>query len=250
VSSNNDLARPAPKGGFWRGAIAVIGTVLLVLLCALAVTVVAVPAATGGQALAVLSGSMEPTLKPGDLLIVSGVNDPDKLKVGDIVTFLPEPDDPSLITHRIIGYGDGKDGSYFVTRGDNNGADDPPVYPKQIRGKLLFKLPKLGYLTNWAGGEKRTAVVLFGVALIGYGAWQFFGRRQDSRGDRLDDQATPTGADPTNANDQGPGDAAASPGQARPQANAEQEAPVLVGQGPPAAPAEHAGPRHRAGGDY
>ena len=82
-----------------RGAV----TVAVVLLVGLAAGLL-VPRAMGGTTLAVLSGSMEPTIKAGDLIGVRSV-DPESLTVGDIVTLQPESGNPTLVTHRIVGVG-------------------------------------------------------------------------------------------------------------------------------------------------
>src|SRR5699024_11344011 len=69
--------RPAAerRTGFWRSALAGASSVLLVAVLALAVALAVVPRAMGGEALTVLTGSMEPTYAPGDV-VVSGPRDP------------------------------------------------------------------------------------------------------------------------------------------------------------------------------
>ncbi|MDR0504778.1 MAG: signal peptidase I [Bifidobacteriaceae bacterium] len=168
-----------PKDSFWRGFASVLGTVALLVLLALAVAVAGVPAVMQGSALTVLTGSMKPTLKEGDLVVVKGTTEQDTFRTGDIITFLPNPDDPTLITHRVVAVRySPTEGTTYITRGDANGADDKPIMPKQIRGKYLYKIPKLGYLTNYLRGEKRSAVVFLAIGLILYGLFHIiFGKR-------------------------------------------------------------------------
>lgn len=91
--------------------------------------------------LTVLSGSMEPILYPGDLIIDKKV-DTSELKVGDIVTYMYG--DNFLATHRVIEVN--KDSNSFKTKGDNNNAPDETNVPaKMIVGKYMFRIPYLGF---------------------------------------------------------------------------------------------------------
>jgi len=65
----------------------------------------------------VTSGSMRPTLEPGDFIIVVGC-DPYQLKEGDIIVF-KVPWSENMIVHRIIKVERGPDGPIFYTKGDN-----------------------------------------------------------------------------------------------------------------------------------
>ncbi len=87
--------------------------------------------------LEVVSGSMEPTINVGDIIII---NTKEKnLKKDDIVTFYDE--ERSLVTHRLVSIN--KD--YIVTKGDNNkGTLDDPIPVKDIVGKYEFKINGLG----------------------------------------------------------------------------------------------------------
>ncbi|MFF2620422.1 signal peptidase I [Oerskovia jenensis] len=151
----------------WRRAASVALSVLVVAVLALAVAVVAVPKALGAVPLTVLSGSMEPVLSPGDVVVVRPVA-ADDLRIGDVVTFQPVSDDPSLVTHRVVGIGStgGAAGS-FTTRGDANGADDEPIVADQVVGRVAYSVPLVGHLTNASWGP--TAVTVAAAALIGYG---------------------------------------------------------------------------------
>lgn len=85
----------------------------------------------------VLTGSMEPAIYPGDVVIMKNVEN-DEIEVGDVIQFHTQN---FFIIHRVI---DIKDGIY-VTKGDNNNvADSEPVYFEQIKGKLVKTIPKIG----------------------------------------------------------------------------------------------------------
>ncbi len=89
----------------------------------------------------VASNSMVPRLHRGDLVVAV---EPTDLKVGDIIiyrancTYLPRED----IIHRIVKI----ENNTYIIRGDNNPINDPcPVYYSQIKGKVLFAVPLLGW---------------------------------------------------------------------------------------------------------
>lgn len=96
----------------------------------------------GFRTYTVLSGSMKPKINPGDIVVVTNKAN-NKLKKDDIITFKEEND---VITHRII---DIKDNGY-ITKGDNNNSIDSfIVYPENVIGKVLFHIPKIGYIVEF-----------------------------------------------------------------------------------------------------
>ncbi|MFC1965526.1 signal peptidase I [Chloroflexota bacterium] len=97
---------------------------------------------------AVLSGSMEPKLKVGSLVVSCPV-EPETIVVGDIITFRPVSVGESLITHRVIGIGHSSS-LYFETKGDANNKPDPFTVPAQnLVGKICFHAPSWGYFTEF-----------------------------------------------------------------------------------------------------
>ena len=150
---------------------------LLVALLASAIAIVVIPACFSGTNLTVLTGSMEPGIKPGDIVVTRGVDSTNDstLSIGDVIAFLPYPDDPTVVTHRIVGI-TVKDGeTYYVTKGDNNNSVDPwgPVAASHVRGEAMYTVPKLGYVKQWFGGHAGTGIIVLGVVLIGYGVVTF-----------------------------------------------------------------------------
>jgi signal peptidase I len=94
----------------------------------------------------VQSGSMEPTISIGDLLITHKKSIYQK---SDVVTFYSQETN-RIVTHRIIDTKEGKDGQ-FITKGDaNNEEDEYQISNSNIIGKVVFKIPKLGFLINFA----------------------------------------------------------------------------------------------------
>jgi signal peptidase len=155
-----------------RGVLEVLRWAVAALVLALVLALVVVPRALGGTALTVLSGSMEPGLSPGDVVAVRGVDDPAATtQVGDVVAFQPTSDDPTLVTHRVVAKKFTSDGTWFVTRGDANGADDDPIQAVQIKGVVMYSVPWIGYATLWAGNRTGLLAAVGGVALFAYGAF-------------------------------------------------------------------------------
>ncbi|WP_341955854.1 signal peptidase I [Microbacterium sp. LWH13-1.2] len=165
----------------WRIAGRAVSLAFVVTVIALIAALVVVPRVAGGSSLTVLTGSMEPTLAPGDIVAVRGVA-PDQvcteIGVGDIVTYLPEPGNPALITHRVVGktvgaFDDGAD-CRFITQGDANSAEDAPVSPEQVRGAFLYSLPALGWVRQWVSENLLMLGIVLGTGLLGYGLWSTF----------------------------------------------------------------------------
>ena len=87
----------------------------------------------------VVSGSMEPALKKGTLLLVRKKADTEP---GDIVVYRSGE---SMIVHRIIS----TEGDQIITKGDANETEDPPVERSQIKGVVMFKIPEIGKGIQW-----------------------------------------------------------------------------------------------------
>jgi len=83
----------------------------------------------------VASGSMKPTLKINDVILVKISND--NLKKGDIIAFNT---DDAIITHRILFIDD----RIITVKGDNNNVIDQPIVVDQVIGKVVKVFPKLG----------------------------------------------------------------------------------------------------------
>jgi signal peptidase len=96
---------------------------------------------------AVMSGSMEPELKVGGLVITRPV-DLKEIRVGNIITFYC-PLNKEMTSHRVIAIESGTS-AYFRTLGDANKAPDPFIVPVQnIVGKVCFHIPYLGYVAQF-----------------------------------------------------------------------------------------------------
>ena len=92
----------------------------------------------------VLSGSMRPVMDAGDVVIVAKIPT-DTIEVGDIIQFrMP---DKITIMHRVIEIQGTEGAKSFITKGDDNDAPDAdPVIPENVVGKVVFTVPKVGWV--------------------------------------------------------------------------------------------------------
>ena len=106
-----------------------------------------VPLAFDARPLTVLSGSMEPTLMTGDVIVVRETA-PLSVAPGDVVTYR-EPGGRRLITHRVQRMRVERDTVRFVTKGDANKPVERWRIPrdKPVR-RVLYRVPVLGYGLN------------------------------------------------------------------------------------------------------
>jgi signal peptidase I len=131
----------------------------IVVWLALAVVVPAV--AFGWQPLAIVSGSMSPTIRVGDVVLSAEADHP--LRPGNVITFADPTRDGQLVTHRIVAVDD--EGAYR-TRGDANAsADSALVRPEDVVGQGRVLVPMVGLPTIW-GAEQPWLLGLAGAATL------------------------------------------------------------------------------------
>lgn len=93
----------------------------------------------------VQSGSMEPTIMTGDIIFAVPQT---RYYPNQIVTF--KDVDGRVTTHRIIKNSGNDSTPLFVTKGDANRTEDmDQVKAEQIIGKVVFTLPKMGYIVGY-----------------------------------------------------------------------------------------------------
>lgn len=172
------MGRHSHKSGFGSGLRSGLFTVLLISLLAIAIGIGVIPRAMDGASLTVLTGSMEPSYEPGDIVVTVPR---DSYAIGDAVTIQPESGKPTLITHRVVAIRQTPDGTGYVTRGDANGADDEPIVAAQVMGTVIYSVPKLGYVQEFIGTHRATVTIGLGLALLGYGAFALVSGALDKR---------------------------------------------------------------------
>ena len=126
----------------------------------------------------IVSQSMTPVIKVNDAIITKRVSGND-INVGDVVTYLSEnPQYPGImITHRVIEKNQVNGEYYFVTKGDYNSISDPlTVKESQIYGKVVMRIPKIGFiqviLSNYIGWV--ALIVVPALAIVSYDIVKLF----------------------------------------------------------------------------
>ena len=88
----------------------------------------------------VVSGSMTPTLRVGDVIFVKKVTDPAELAKGDIITFRGQGKlAGKVVTHRIVSDGVEADGKITTCGDANYGLQDDPITMDDVIGKMIRK---------------------------------------------------------------------------------------------------------------
>ena len=105
------------------------------------------------QPIAVISGSMSPTFNRGDAVVIEKLNtqEKDQLKKGDIIQFVSGT---KYVIHRINDITNDEYGNkLFITKGDhNNAVDVDKVHLENVKGKVTFIVPLIGYPSVWLSG--------------------------------------------------------------------------------------------------
>ena len=122
------------------------------------------------NAYVVMSGSMLPHIEIKDIVVTKKIP-AEKLEVGDIITFIaPDSRHGGIsITHRILEkYYDESIGSYtYRTKGDANNVADSALVPNDnILGKVILKVPKLGYLQDLLSSKGGLIIVVLIPCLV------------------------------------------------------------------------------------
>ena len=129
----------------------------------------ALPAVVGWQSLTVMSGSMEPTIGTGDVIVTRPVA-PLKTRVGDVVTFHDPTRGGRLVSHRVRRIQIAGDRVEFETKGDaNNTSERWRVGVGGRIGRVVYRVPRCGYLVRWLATAwvRRGLVTLCGLLLAG-----------------------------------------------------------------------------------
>lgn len=149
------------------------GVALLVIALAPFVAV-ATPQVVGAEhSYVVTSGSMEPALSPGDVVVVDETP-PEAVEAGDIVTFADGPGMEHVTTHRVVEVTTRDGRTYFRTKGDaNEEADIRPVPASDLVGRMAFSLPYVGHVVLFAQTRAGLALLVIapGALLVATELW-------------------------------------------------------------------------------
>ena len=115
------------------------------------------PMPFGYGAAVVLSGSMEPAISEGDLIIVKEI---EKFAKNDVVVY---DDTENLVVHRIVDI----DGESVTTKGDANPVADQPVHVSAIMGTVVIVIPFAGKLVDFLKTPVGTFLIItVAIALV------------------------------------------------------------------------------------
>jgi signal peptidase len=160
--------------------------VVILAACFVLLAAVLVPRVAGATPYSIMTSSMKPAMPPGTLVVVRPV-DPHQIRAGDVVTYQLRSGQPTVVTHRVITQGVQHDGDLiFRTKGDANRVPDQDwVRSAQIRGRVWYAIPLLGYPAELLSGYQHQLVVYaIAAGLLGYAAYMFVSSARDRRRDR------------------------------------------------------------------
>lgn len=129
----------------------------------------------GFQPNIIASGSMRPTMDVGDIAITVQTT-PDKIKVGDIIQYW-RVGEPAPTIHRVIEINRAGGTTYIVTKGDANTAPDEPIMATKTLSKVVFTIPKIGWISiylkeaiatawNFLANNPQATYAMLGTILI------------------------------------------------------------------------------------
>ena len=104
----------------------------------------------------VLSGSMEPTIRIDDLIIVT---EQDDYRENDIIAY---QSGSMVVVHRIIQV----EPDTVITQGDANNAPDAPIRKEMIKGKVVHWIPGAGRIARLLKSPVATVILVGGALLL------------------------------------------------------------------------------------
>lgn len=147
-----NFLRPAAAAVAWMAI-----TIVAVLLIAFALGAV-----IGQRSFTVMSGSMEPEIATGDIVVSKRIS-PGDARVGEVVTFRDPAGSKRLISHRVRRVRNEGTSIRFTTRGDANNTFERWSVPAGGKiGRVWLRIPKLGYVL----AQTRTPVARIGLVVI------------------------------------------------------------------------------------
>ena len=116
----------------------------IIIFLGLLLLVSFLPMKNNFRILAVTSGSMQPAIKVGSIVVVQPIKN---YKVGDIISFNSGVTKKDNTTHRIVEIKGSGNNQTYVTKGDANKTNDQKEVPiSKVIGKKIFTIPFVGYL--------------------------------------------------------------------------------------------------------
>ena len=148
-----------------------------------------VPGFLGYSPLIVLTGSMEPEIMSGDLIIVKHIH-ADNVKTGDVISFTdPDGNGTSILTHRVIEITEENGTRFFKTKGDANNAEDRlPVSGDALVGVYVTRVGGAGSIAMFMQTTTGLIVCVL-VPLVLLVGWDIFRRKRYEKKNQQDTDA-------------------------------------------------------------
>ena len=146
------------------------------------------------SAYTIVSPSMVPSINVLDVVVTKRVDNPEDLKKGDVITFNSTDYRYSgvTVTHRIQNIEKTSRGEYlFTTKGDNNNtADSSRISFNEIYGRVLFRIPKIGYIQYYLSSILGWVAIIIvpAVMIIGYDIYKLIKTLRSDKNSNLDDK--------------------------------------------------------------
>ncbi len=128
---------------------------------------IAGPIAVGWRPFTVMSGSMEPAVHTGAVVVTQPIP-PLEARVGDVVTFADPHRPGRLVSHRVRRIRARGEKAAFVTQGDANNVEERWSVRTDGRiGRVVYHVPRVGYLAVGASRPTgRIALVAIPAVLL------------------------------------------------------------------------------------
>ena len=113
----------------------------------------------------IASGSMEPNIPNGSIIIVTAVGK-DEISEKDVITFFTGEGNNIVATHRVREIIVDGDEYVYITRGDVNDVDDSPLSYDRVIGRVSYVVPGSGFIFRWIGNAKYVGIAIIGVGVL------------------------------------------------------------------------------------
>ena len=154
------MRRYMKRAGWW----------VVILCCALCVLLISLgvqrargaklPLVCGWGMAVVVTGSMEPEIPTGALVLV---HKQESYSVGDVICFSDAGE--NVVMHRVIAL-DAMEKGIIQTQGDANNTADDPIAADQILGRVAAVSPAAGYLVIWIKSHVPEILFCGGIFLV------------------------------------------------------------------------------------
>lgn len=130
------------------------------------------PVVLGWTSTVVVSGSMGPGIRPGDVVAAEPVHGSGRATISPgTVVLVEDPVEPGeLLMHRLVRYDD--DGRLVLQGDANAGPDSTPVSPSGVVGIAKLRVPFAGLPFLWVRQGNLMPVVAAAVLLLALILWQ------------------------------------------------------------------------------